>query len=128
MDLERDIDDHLGIDPDAPEEEAHDQEAPMPKVAKVDEEEDLGDDSKEDPHLREKPRRGATTEDQKPHDERDYWLNQANHEDKEPPKGDSGPERQETGRWESSDGSWGGLECVANGRQPERGRSRRQGA
>ncbi|MBF0285969.1 MAG: hypothetical protein HQL51_16085 [Magnetococcales bacterium] len=159
MDLERDIDDFLGIDPDAPEEDAPDQEMPTPKVGKVDEEDDLGDDSKEDPHLKEKPRRGAATEDgreeydrqlvvregevhpdsdvdrrmyryesdmekqyQKPHDERDYWLNQANHEDKEPPKSDSGPERQEesgrkdeSGRWESSDGSWGAWNAQGTG-------------
>ncbi|MBF0286146.1 MAG: hypothetical protein HQL51_16995, partial [Magnetococcales bacterium] len=126
-------------------------ESPAPKVAKVDEEEDLGDDSKEDPHLKEKPRQRTEEEegrdeydrqsvfraedagpprddrkewieaeknlgDRKPDDERDYWLNQANHDDKEPPKSDSSPERQEEpGRWESSDGSWGTWNALRTG-------------
>ncbi|MBF0284876.1 MAG: hypothetical protein HQL51_10510 [Magnetococcales bacterium] len=64
MDLERDVDDFLGIDPDAPDDESPGNESPAPKVAKVDEEEDLGDDSKEDPHLKEKPRQRVSDGDE----------------------------------------------------------------
>ncbi|MBF0284881.1 MAG: hypothetical protein HQL51_10535 [Magnetococcales bacterium] len=57
MDLERDIDDFLGIDPDAPEEEESPTptEPPLPEPDEVDGGQDLGDDSKEDHRLKEKP-------------------------------------------------------------------------